>query len=76
MSNGNNATYQIQVEGQLDTGWSDWLGGAEIAHVGHPLDAATSQLRVAVRDQAALYGLLARLSDLGLTLLAVQRVKG
>ena len=58
---------EIRVKGQIDEHWSDWFGGLTIQHV----EPDETVLAGAVRDQAALYGLLARLRDLGLPLLSV-----
>jgi hypothetical protein len=64
------ATYQIRVSGQLDEGWSDWVGGMTIRIEkegdGPPLTTLTGSL-----DQAALQGLLRRLYSLGLPLVSV-----
>ena len=61
--------YRITVKGALDDSWSAWFDGLAIAR-----DAGgDTTLEGAVRDQAALHGLLARVRDLGLTLLAVER---
>ncbi len=64
--------YQIRVRGALDPEWSEWFGGLAITH---HTDGATT-LAGPVADQAALYGLLSRARDLGLTLLAVARDEG
>jgi hypothetical protein len=64
------ARYQIQVRGTLDPRWSGWFDQLSIAH-----DAEGNTLLAGlISDQAALYGLINRLRDLGLTLLAVARV--
>jgi hypothetical protein len=62
--------YQIQVRGALDPRWSVWFDQLAISYdaEGNTLLAGT------VIDQAALYGLINRLRDLGLTLLAVARL--
>ena len=65
-----NSHYIIQVAGHLDPHWSAWFDGMQIAH---QTDGTTSITGDAI-DQAALYGLLARVRDLGLTLLAVRLV--
>jgi hypothetical protein len=64
--------YRIRVWGALDPEWSDWFGGLAITH---NADGATT-LSGPVADQAALYGLLSRARDLGLTLLTVGRDEG
>ena len=64
------ARYQIRVRGVLDPHWSGWFAGLTITHDadGHTL------LEGVVADQAALYGIINRLRDLGVTLLAVNGV--
>jgi hypothetical protein len=61
--------YQIRVRGHLDQRWSVWFDGLTISH--EP-DGDTT-LTGPVADQAALYGLLSRVRDLGLTLVSVTR---
>lgn len=63
------ASYQIRVKGHLDPTWSEWLGGLNIVHT---TDGNTT-LSGLVADQAALHGLLTKIRDLGLTLLAVEQ---
>ena len=60
-------TYEFRVEGHLDDHWSAWLGELTITrhHDG------TSTLTGPVTDQAQLHGLLARLRDIGATLLSL-----
>ena len=59
--------YQITVKEHLDESWSTWFDGLTITH-----DAdGMSTLAGAVRDQSALYGLIDKARDLGLTLVAV-----
>lgn len=65
-----NSVYRIRVVSHLDPHWSRSLGGVVLRH-----DAdGTTMLEGTIRDQAALYGLLNRLRDLGLTLLTVQHL--
>ena len=59
---------QIRVKGQIDPRWSEWLGGLAIAHTGKD----ETLLAGTIPDQPALYGLLSKLRDLGLVLLAVE----
>lgn len=59
--------YDIRVEGHLDQHWSAWFGGLTVSHEAD----GTTTLRGTMTDQAELYGLLARIRDLGVTLIAV-----
>ncbi len=59
--------YEIRVRGVLDPAWSEWFDGMSIT-LGARGDTT---LAGPVADQAALYGLIARLRDLGLTLVAL-----
>lgn len=63
--------YQIRVRGYLDSHWTNWFGNMSISY---ETDGETVLMGV-VADQAALFGLLARIRDLGLTLLAVNRIE-
>jgi hypothetical protein len=58
---------EIRIQGHLDPSWSDYLQGFVIIHT----EEGDTTLSGQVKDQAALYGLIARLRDLGATLLAV-----
>lgn len=62
--------YEIRVKGCLDPRWSDWFDGFAISSC----NERESLLVGPVPDQAALHGLLAKIRDLGLTLLLVKRV--
>ena len=64
------AYYRIRVKGHLDPTWSAWFDGLRMTH---DVDGDTT-LAGPVIDQAALYGLLRKARDLGLTLLAVNQV--
>jgi hypothetical protein len=61
-------TYRILVDSQLDEGWGAWLGEMELTH----LEDGTTLLIGPVQDQAALFGLLVKLRDLGVTLLSIE----
>ena len=59
--------YQLRVRGHLDRKWSDWFGGLTVT-----ADAAGDTLLTGpVVDQAELHGLLRKVRDLGIPLLAV-----
>lgn len=65
------AHYEITVEGVLDPRWSAWFDGMQLAS-----DAADrTTITGPVADQAALHGQLARIRDLGLSLLALRRLE-
>lgn len=63
--------YRIKVKGHLDRRWTEWFGGLTITLE----DNGETLLTCSVADQAALYGLLRKVRDLGLSLLLVTRVK-
>lgn len=62
---------QIRVKGHLSDRWSDWFGGLTIENQPDG-EAVLSGL---LPDQAALHGVLNRIRDLGLTLVAVNCVE-
>lgn len=59
--------YQIVVKEYLEESWSAWFDDLAITH---GQDGSTTLAGV-VRDQTALYGLITKLRDLGLTLVSV-----
>jgi hypothetical protein len=64
------AHYQIRVRGTIDPHWSDWFDGLAITY-----DPSGDTLLIGpLADQAALYGVLHRIRNLGLVLLAVARL--
>lgn len=66
--------YEIRVEGRLDDGWAEWLEGMMVSSwTGSGPTITTLSGRVA--DQSALYGLLGRVRNLGLTLISVDRIQ-
>jgi hypothetical protein len=58
---------EIRVKGRLADDWSDWVGGLSISYGEH----GQTTLAGPLPDQAALRGVLDRLSDLGLELISV-----
>lgn len=62
------AFYQIRVNGILDQGWSDWFGSLTVTE-----QNGETLLEGQVIDQAALHGILAKINDLGLTIISVER---
>src|SRR5512134_2412414 len=66
-------TYHITVQGRLDQSWSRWFDGLAIE--GPSRDSDLTTLTGPVVDQPALRGLLNKLWDLNLTLIAVRRAE-
>ncbi len=67
--------YQIRVEGRLDEGWTVWFEGLKVAVDASEDDGpTTTTIAGPVLDQAALYGLLSRVRDMGLRLVSVNRI--
>ncbi len=64
------AVYEIRVKGHLDGRWSDWFDGLEITN----LENGEAMLYGNIVDQAALHGVLAKVRDLNLALVAVSSV--
>jgi hypothetical protein len=63
--------YQIRIKGHLSGKWTDWFGGLTITLE----EDGETLLTGPVVDQAALFGLLRKVRDIGLPLLAVIRVE-
>lgn len=64
------AIYQFRVKGHLGSQWTEWFGGLTIT----PDNNGETLLTGPVVDQAALYGLLRKVRDLGITLISVVRI--
>lgn len=64
-----NTFYQIRIQGHLVDDWSDWFAGLRITR----LATGETQLLGAL-DQTTLHGVLARIRDLNLILIAVNQV--
>jgi hypothetical protein len=69
------ATYQIEVQGYLDEGRSDWFEGMAIVPQVGAEGTSITRLTGTVVDQAVLHGLLRKLYDLGLPLLSVDCIQ-
>ena len=62
---------EIHFKGQIDTKWQAWFGDLTIRQ-SNVDDMALSGI---VADQAALYGIISHLRDLGLELISVSSVE-
>ncbi len=67
---GDPPVYEIVVAGHIDARRAEWFAGLTMT----PLSTGETRLVGPLADQAALYGLLSRLRDLGIPLLSVTRV--
>jgi hypothetical protein len=64
------AIYEIRVKGNLEPVWADWFDGFTVTRQANDETMLTGP----VPDQPALHGLLAKIRDLGLPLLSLQRL--
>ena len=71
MEHRNTELYQIRIKGHIDNTWTDWFTPLTIVNESD----GEATLTGAVRDQAELHGLLNKVFNLNLTLLAVTRNK-
>ncbi len=63
--------YQIRIKGHLGRQWTDWFEGLTITQE----DNGETVLTGPVVDQAALYGLLKKVRDMGMSLVSVTQVQ-
>ncbi|MPZ95403.1 MAG: hypothetical protein GEU96_10960 [Propionibacteriales bacterium] len=61
------AHYEIRIERHLDEHWSTWFDGLTLVRE----NDGTTTLHGVVADQAELHGLLAKVRDIGATLISV-----
>jgi hypothetical protein len=61
--------YEIRIKGQLDQQWSAWFDGLTISYDGE----GNTILRGPLPDESALHGVLMKVRDLALPLLALRR---
>lgn len=59
--------YSIRIKGHLDPSWQKWFGSLEMVQE----EDGTTLLSGSFQDQAALYGILAKMRALSLTLLSL-----
>ena len=61
--------YEIRVKGHLGISWSTWFEDMDVRHE----ENGETVLSGWIRDQAALHGVLMKIRDLGLPLIAVTK---
>lgn len=64
------SAYRLRVDRHLDQHWSPWFGDLTLTCE----DDGTTTLAGPIADQAQLHGLLTKIRDLGVTLIAVEVV--
>lgn len=62
--------YEIRLKGRLDARWAVWFDGMTLTRESD----GTTIIHAPAVDQAALHGLLRKVSDLGLALISVERL--
>jgi hypothetical protein len=67
----NPGRYEIRVKGHLDSRWAAWFDGLSLTNSSD----GTTIICGPVADQAALYGLLQKVRDIGLPLVSVTQVQ-
>jgi hypothetical protein len=63
--------YEIRLRGHLDSRWAAWFDGLNLTNE----NDGTTIIHGPVVDQAALYGLLQKVRDLGLPLVSVTQAE-
>ena len=63
-------SYKIRIKGHLDDRWADWFGDLKLTQQ----PDGTTVLAGPVVDQAALYGVLTKIHNLGMPLLELYQL--
>ena len=63
--------YEVRLQGHLDARWAAWFDGLSLTRESD----GTTVIRGPIADQAALHGLLRKVSDLGLSLISVIEIQ-
>jgi hypothetical protein len=61
--------YEVEVEGQFSSSWFNWLEGWKII----PLPSGNTLLYGQVIDQPALHGLFARIRDMNIKIISLNK---
>lgn len=65
------AYYEIRVEGQIDSTWSEWFDGLDVT----PQKNGETLIAGLIPDQAVLQGILTKVFNLRLPLVSVKRLQ-
>lgn len=65
-----NVNYRIRVRGHLNEEWRGWFQGMSISLEHNGITRLTGPLE----DQAALFGVLKRIRNLGLALISIEQI--
>lgn len=71
---GTQASYRIEIKGQLAMGWEAWFSGIQLQVEEKNDGSWVTYLESPAIDQSALHGLLNKIRDLNLTLLSVNPI--
>lgn len=69
-----NTPYEFRVSGRLSTETADWFEDMTLT-VDETTTPPQTIIQGVIRDQAALYGLISRIRDLGLQLVSVNLIE-
>lgn len=69
-----NTTYEILLKGHLDRHWSAWFIGFSVSNFNDQEGKPVTRISGPVSDQAELHGILAKLRDIGITILSFSSV--
>lgn len=67
--------YEIQVSGRIDPERASWLGDLDLSIRCIPNGETISVMSGPVPDQAALYGIINRIRDMGLKLISIHSLE-
>ena len=67
------ARYRLRIQGRVNADWSDWLSEVSM-HFDFLNGKIVTVINGMVRDQAALFGLLSFIRDLGVPLISVEAI--
>jgi hypothetical protein len=71
----NETRYEIRIGGHLSQRWTDWFEGMEITKAFDQNGFPITNLTGTIVDQSALHGILAKIRDIGIPIISVNRIK-